>query len=234
MPDGARSALLGYLYQLLGTAAITVREVASGADAWADLIARAGQGQVVSEEFGQDATFRPAATPREGVTAIQFKHSDVIGSEIGPDELIDILFAFDRSRRAASDGGVAIDRFSLVTNRRLDAVAVEIVASRDSQAPHRRLKVLAERGGEKVAANVRRLTPYQGNPDRAAAAWHAIVRNLDVFPGETFEADVYRLRDFARRYGVLDREWEGRLDALVGAFVRQTAEGRTISVTPTG
>src|SRR5438874_1298541 len=35
MVDGARNALLGYLYQLLGTAAVSIREVASAADAWA-------------------------------------------------------------------------------------------------------------------------------------------------------------------------------------------------------
>src|SRR4051812_49344273 len=99
MVDGARNALLGYLYQLLGTATLKVREVPSAADAWAQIIAGVDSGTVLSEEFGQDATIHPAATLDRGITAIQFKHSATAGSLIEQGELTDILLAFDQSRQ---------------------------------------------------------------------------------------------------------------------------------------
>jgi hypothetical protein len=231
MVDGARNALLGYLYQLLGTAAVIVRKVPSTADAWAQLIARVGQGELLSEEFGQDATLRPAATPNRGVTAIQFKHSANASTLIKRDELIDILLAFDRSRREAASDGIVIEHNALVTNRQLDPRAQEIVDHRANPTPHPSLMLSTARGRKPVTVNVKRLEPYQGDQNRAAAAMHEIIQSLELFPGETFEADLHRLREFAARYGVLDREWEGCLNSLVGAFICETAQGGTITVT---
>lgn len=231
MTDGARNALLGYLYQLLGTAAVKVRELPAGADAWAHLIASVGQGDLIVEEFGQDATVHPTATPNRGVTAIQFKHSSNVESQIDRDELIEILVAFDRSRRDAESVDVAIEHYTLVTNRRLDPRAQEIVDQRANPTPHRSLRLTTTRNREPVAGNMRRLEPYQGDPDRAATAWQTIVRSLAVLEGVTFEAGLHRLRGFAASYGVLEREWVHCLDSLIAAFVRQTAEGRTIRVT---
>ena len=159
MVDGARNALLGYLYQLLGTAAVSVREVDHGSDAWAQLIARVGQGDLVSEEFGQDAIIHPAASPNRGVTAIQFKHSATVGSMIERDELIDILVAFDRSRREAESGGVVIEHYALVTNRQLDPKAQEIVDHSANPSPHLSLTLVKAKKGKPVATNMRRLEP---------------------------------------------------------------------------
>jgi hypothetical protein len=230
MVDGARNAFLGFLYQLLGTAAVSVREVASSSDAWAQLIARVDHGQVACEEFGQDATVRLAATPKQGVTAIQFKHSAVDGNLIEPSELIDILGAFDRSRKEADSGGESIEHFVLVTNRRLGPRAQEIADHSTSTTPHRSLTLSTPKKGAPVAANEKRLNPYQGDRARAAEAWHAIIRSLTIFQGETFEGDVDRLRNFTARYGVLDREWVGSLNALVGAFIHESSRGRAVSV----
>jgi len=95
MVDGARNALLGYLYQLLGTASVSLLEATSAGDVWARLIVRVGQAELLSEEFGQDATLHPRAHPKEGVTAIQFKHSGTAGSKIDRAEFIEILAAFE-------------------------------------------------------------------------------------------------------------------------------------------
>src|SRR5262249_13051508 len=230
MLDGARNAFLGYLYQLLGTAAVSVREVADSSDAWAHLIAQVGEGDLDSEEFGQDATLRPAATPNRGVTAIQFKHSATLGSLIEWNELIDVLVAFDRSRKEAESAHITIEHYVLVTNRRLDPRAQEIVDNGANPTPHQSLKLRTVWKGKPVATNVKRIEPYQSDPDRAATAWHAIIQSLVVLPEETFEADLHRLRKFAARYGVLDREWEGRLNSLIGAFVNETARGRIVRV----
>jgi hypothetical protein len=231
MLDGARNALLGFLYQLLGTASVRVREVAPSNDGWADLIARVGNAVIRCEEFGQDATARPVAFPNDGVVAIQFKYSGE-GNAIERGELLDILFAFDRSRRDAAAEGVAIDRFCLVTNRTMDANAQQVVdQSRNSPEPPGALRLRRTRSGQPIAENVRRLAPYNDDPDAAASALHAILREFDVLPCATFESDLCRLRAFAARYGVLNQEWNDRLNALIGAFVRETGEGRVIEVT---
>lgn len=231
MLDGARNALLGYLYQLLGTAAIRIREVTSATDTWATILAQVGRGHVVSEEFGQDATIHPSAAPKQGVTAIQFKYSGSASGVVGRDDLIEILCGFDRSRREAEAVGVRIDRYLLVTNRSLDAKAEEIFSHRTSSTPHPSLKLVTARKNEPVPGNVSRLIPYNGERDLAANAWHSIMQAFEMFTGETFEADLVRLRCFASRYGVLEHEWENRLNSLVGAMVRATAQGGAFDVT---
>ncbi len=232
MVDGARNALLGYLYQLLGTATLKVRDVPSAADAWAQIIARVDSGAVLSEEFGQDATIHPAAALDRGVTAIQFKHSATAGSLIERYELIDILVALDRSRHEAESRSVLIEHYAIVTNRRLDPSAQAIVEYQTNPSPHPSLNLrTATDKGKPIEGNVKRLKPYGGDPAAAAAAWHSVIQALKVFPGETFEADVDRLRQFAARYGVLDREWTQSLDSLIGALIRETTEGRTFDIT---
>ena len=231
MLDGARNALLGYLYQLIGTASVRVREVADGDDAWAHLIARAG-GSLHSEEFGQDAAVRQIAAPGAGVTAIQFKHSAVTAKAVERSELLDILVAFDRSRNEAASSGVTIDRYSLITNRQLAAGAQEVLSHSKSQTkPHHSLVLPTHKGGKPIAENEKRLAPHRGNATAAASAWHEVLRNLDVLPSVTSETDLLRLRAFAARYGVLEHEWANRLNALIGAFVSGTASRGTIDVT---
>jgi hypothetical protein len=233
MINGARNALLGYLYQLLGTASVQVRRVDPGDDAWADLIARVNDGEVRGEEFGQDATIRPVGMPDCGVAFIQFKHSATTGKVIERAEFIEILFAFDRSRMEAKAEGVTIDRYVLITNRDLDAKAQDLTEQgRTSTSPPEPLRLEpTTRKGEPIAENARRLALYGGDPDAAARAWHLVLKALDVFPKMTLEADLIRLRSFAAQYGVLEQEFDARLNALIGAFVGETSAGRTVKFT---
>ena len=230
MLDGARNALLGYLYQLLGTAAISIQEVSPGADAFAQLIASVGQGELISEEFGQDAVVHPAAKLNQGMTAIQFKHSATSERPIRSGELIDILSAFDQSRRETKLRGDTISHYVLVTNRRLDSTAQSIFDCGTSAKAHQSLTLRPKRG-KYSAANLKLLKPYEGDPGLAAAAWHRIIQSLGVYTGMTFEASVTRLRSFAAKYGVLDHEWELRLNSIVGAFIQETSDGQHIAVT---
>lgn len=232
MLDGARYALLGYLFQLLGTAAVRVREVVTRNDAWADLVARVGDGEVRCEEFGQDAVVRPLGLPASGATAIQFKYSATAGNLISTRELIEILSTFDRSRREGAACGVTISHYALISNRTLEADAQKLVDdARSSADPPRGLRLQTTRKGRPIVKNVSLLAAYSGNVDEAAKAWQAVIRALEIPPGATFAGDLARLRHFAARYGVLEREWDARLNALVGALVTETASGNHVEVT---
>ncbi len=230
MLDGARNALLGYLFQLLGTAAVVVREVATESGSGAELITGVGERELRIEEFGQDATARPIASPSSDVTAIQFKYSTA-GTEIGRSELIDILAAFDRSRHEAAASGVAIEHFAIMTNRRLDTASQAIVANWENSTPHSSLTLRTGKYGQTAPTVAKRLAPYGGDRDQAARMWHQVVQALTVQEGMVFDAELHRLRRFASRYGVVDSEWGGCLNRLIGALVRDTTEGRKVEVT---
>ena len=232
MLDGARNALLGYLYQLLTTASVTVRRVDSHDDAWADLIATIGIGVIRTEEFGQDATIRPLTNPDAGVMAIQFKHSANAGHLIEKRELIQILARFDNSRREAASNGTGIDRYQLITNRDLDQnVDLLLAAVREGREPAGALHVRTRTSSKAIAANVALLEPYQGSAEAAETAWIAVLREMTVVRALAFEESLQGLRGFAARHGVLEDEWRDRLGALIGALVLGVAGGRPIDLT---
>jgi hypothetical protein len=232
MLDGARNAMMGFLYQLLGTASVRVREITPGNDAWASLIARIGDGTIVCEEFGQDAIARPPLT-NHGVIAIQFKHSADPNKPIETNEFIEILFAFDQSRRDAAAAGETIEEFILITNRSLGEKAQKLLyEAKMAQSVPNLLRLRKQtRAGKTIVDSERRLAPYAGDVTAAAQAWFSVLRSLTVHPGANFDGDLNRLRMFAARYGVLGTEWDGRLNALVGAFVRETAANNAVEVT---
>jgi hypothetical protein len=230
MVDGARNSLLGYLYQLLRTASlVTLDRVEHLNCESASLLARVAVGTVCVEEFQQDTVIRPNATPKEGLTAIQYKHSGVHDNDVELPEFLEILNGFHNSRVLAEKGSEKIDHFALVTNRSLSSALKEIVASKTNAEPHAQL-FQAPKKGKANAALRKRLEPHGGDPSRAAEAWHSILGGLDVIDSQSFEEGVTRLHTFASRYGVLEHEWPDRLSALVGAMVNETATGAKVMV----
>jgi hypothetical protein len=232
MVEGARNALLGYLYQLLCTASVRVRNVEDGDSAWALLLARLGEGVIRSEEFGQDVTIRSLELPTEGIVAIQLKHSAETGKVINQSELIDILFTLDRSKKEAEGKGETINEFVLISNCHLHSDAERLITDAQSSVkpPKALLLRVNTNAGRPIAGNVNKLRLYDGNPKRAAQSIHTLLKAFK-YRRSTIEDHVHRLRAFAAQYGVLEREWQTRLDTLIGAFVRETANEKTISVT---
>jgi hypothetical protein len=221
MQDGARNALIGYLYQLLGTAALCIRWVSDGDDAWASLTAEDDALHV--EEYGQDAILRPPPHSGRTARAIQFKYSTTERSEIAPQELKEILLRFDASRREALADGVFVGRYELVTNRVASKGAQKIL---DEGRGAARPRGLLLRDGEKP----KWLEPYDGDPVRAANAWHSVLRDLSVHRPASFEGQLDELRQFSKQYGVLDDEWKDRVNGLVGLLVAQTATGLPVDL----
>lgn len=109
--DGGSWALLGFLYQLLGSAAVSLqrRSVRSG-DINADFV------QI--ERHGQDLV----GHSRTQTNLVQFKYSET-GRDIGPAELARILKAFERSAQQVHGKTIWI----LKTNRPLNQKAIDFL-----------------------------------------------------------------------------------------------------------
>jgi hypothetical protein len=91
--DGGSAALLGYLYQLLGSASVSVSLVEKKSDSTSP-----DEFIFEVETFGQDAVL----TTGQAVQLIQFKYSKG-ARPISPGELADVLAAFERSERQLRD-----------------------------------------------------------------------------------------------------------------------------------
>src|SRR5947209_5116341 len=100
MVDGARNALLGYLYQFVGLLGLKARALdprESNDSLECELVVWAGKGTVIHEEFGQDAAFRLLAG---GTVLVQFKYSaSADRQEIDLPDLLEIIHRFDESSR---------------------------------------------------------------------------------------------------------------------------------------
>src|SRR5437763_1332255 len=106
MSDGARNALGGYLYQIVGGAGLAARAVEVSDDDRGDLlcalIIEASQARVLHEVHGEDLVLRRQDAPDNTGTAVQFKFSrHGPGEAITPSELREILRAFHRCAAAA-------------------------------------------------------------------------------------------------------------------------------------
>lgn len=233
MPDGARRALLGYLYQLLNTAAL--RAVPSGVDGYpASLLADVRLGQLVLEVHGQDAAIRIDRTGPAELVALQFKHLGEPGSTLGFQDLIEILHALEMSRRAAAAVNETINRSFLVTNRTLDPRAKRLWAKRNGSRRPDELQLIKNTASTLAAWKESILsayaTPKAGaatatTAKTAATAWWAVLKGLVLFENFTFDRGLVDLRDYAAAFGVLEAEQEERLNQLAGLLFRTTAAG---------
>src|SRR4029077_5123130 len=134
MTDGARNALGGYLYQIVGAAGLSARAVVVSDDERRDLlyvlIIEARNACVLHEMHGEDLMLRRTGTDANTGTAVQFKFSRRgTGAPITPSELREILRAFHRCAKAASAEFPLIG-YVLVTNRNLNDRCHEIYGQR--------------------------------------------------------------------------------------------------------
>ena len=129
--DGGAWCLVGFLYQLLGSAAVSIQEAPTNTE---NLSARFVQ----IEQHGQDAVTRSGGTIR----LIQFKYSDH-KKPIGPAEFLKIVNTFRKSERVLR----ARTSWLLTTNRPLSKKTQSL---RSGPLPQ-------QSGDRKVAKSIRRL-----------------------------------------------------------------------------
>src|SRR5690348_12619191 len=130
---GGRSALAGYLYQMLGVLGIqawaqTLEPDSSTSPEFTAFLRLVNESQLVHEQYDQDAVLeRRAALEHVGLreddtcVLVQMKYSkDGDASTIGPDEFFnDIIRAFRASTKAALANQQQITGYVLITNRRI-------------------------------------------------------------------------------------------------------------------
>src|SRR5437879_1185759 len=131
MQDGARNALLGYLYQFIGVASLRALSASDSVHgAWVGLLARVENGHLLHERHGDDAIVKPVFGTLGGSVAIQFKHSSNASRGLSVGEFIDILHGFEMSRLIAQGQGETVSQFTLITNRDLDRRAQSLFDAR--------------------------------------------------------------------------------------------------------
>jgi hypothetical protein len=221
--DGARDALVGYLYQLVGVAGLRARAtLCEGTAESLDcvLLNWIQQGSLLHEVFGQDAAVR---LDGQRVVAVQFKYSRRSGGAIIlPSEFQEILHTFDCSRREALPTD-QITRFVIITNRRLDQEVQALYEKRDEPQPP---KGLLPHGNNKLT---QKIVEAHGTRENAAPHWHNILRNLIICERLPLAAWTDSLRSYAQSHGLDDSEFTDALDRLIGNLV-QTTVNRTVDV----
>jgi len=202
--DGGRTALGGFLYQIVGVL---------GLAAWADqprpnpsrgdveeLLAVVGGSRIGHEVFGQDAALlqQLGVSGQDTCALIQFKYSaQSRPPALGKQEFLTILDRLRASTIQARQRGQQVTSYFLVTNRHLGPSAVTI-----------------------------RDTVLAGNADASLGGrdYSPIVQGLHVIGQVELARWDDALRTFAARHGVLGAEVRRGMDALTGSVLRRTTE----------
>jgi hypothetical protein len=232
MIDGARNALLGYLYQLSLVASL--RADAAGLvgheSGWLTLLGRVARGTITSEMFNQDAVVTSRSDSLEECAAVQIKYSGAASEPIHLQAFIEILHRFDQSRKLAADDGWIIDRYFVITNRCLDSQVESLWNNPSESALHQALDT------RRIANSVRpdwlkkMFKPYTDETS-AIRDWSTVHRQLQTTLAASYQTGFNRLKDFARRHGVLTPELDSALSTLFGRLLQETTGTKPLLIT---
>jgi len=225
MVDGAREALAGYLYQILAATGLSARARGGMDDLdelTCNLVVLARRSRILHEVHGQDASLQDVAGAANEETAIQFKFSRKASStDIRPAELREILYAFDRSRKAAAAATprVNLTGFIVVTNRALSGEMRRVYEQDRAKAfgtksEWKWLFVSGKKAAEVKAA--------YSSIRAAAQAWHGIFQQLWIIPQIDQAHWLDGLRHYAVKRGLPPEDFEAACNHLVGQAVRTT------------
>ena len=205
--DGGRTALSGFLYQMLGVLGLKGQGEAHREDSGLGaLLSLASDANAIHEGYDSDVALQltPIRTAAQtGVVLVQFKFSEAgADSVIAPKEFKEILDRLHAATTAVLKDGKSVSKCFLVSNR---------AYSRDTQ------KIVDE-----IAKN--------GKSRQLGKDQNAIANGLEFLPGiepEAWEAALYR---FGRRYGLFDNEIESGIKQLLGHILAVTVERPTCEV----
>ena len=228
MPDGAQSALLGYLYQFTQVAALTARGLVTSDDGWQLLDGLVAEGEVTSELFNQDAVISaPGQTPV--CAAIQLKHTGDAAKRIGLQDFLELLHGFEQSRKLAERAGSAIVRYFVITNRACseDVEAIWVAQSEQGLTQAVRKKVIAKSCPKWLRTM---LNAYQGGEDSAVKAWSGVLAQLAPLLPASHQRGLNQLRQFGRRHGLSEVEIDSGLSKFHGKLLIETANSGSVSL----
>lgn len=223
MTDGARDALAGYLFQILGAAGLSAR-ACGGIDDLdrlsCDLVVLARQARILHEVHGEDVVLQ-GVDGNEG-TAVQFKFSRSASTHpIQPAELREILYAFDRSRQAAAPAH-NLTGFVLVTNRLLSDQGKQLYNQRSQKTPFAKLTEPERKWLFIPNKKAKEVKAAYGSISHAAEVWHWIFQRLRIFPGIGYDHWLQGLRQFSVNRGLLPEDFETAVNGLIGKMIQGT------------
>lgn len=221
--EGGRSALAGYLFQILGTYGVAVQVFAEVRDAADDpditaVVAVEGRNYVLHEPFGQDVgIIRQDAQGNQRCSLLQFKYSKQHPPEsISPSDLEKIAATLENSKRWAEGEGKAVSEYLLVTNRALSDPAQLLKDTANSPDPL--TYTTTTRGGTQSHT--------------VSDAHKAVIHALKIKPIENLNVWSQQLQEFAETYGVPETEIERGINTLIGNLVDRTVQfGSAVAVT---
>jgi len=203
--NGARHALAGYLYQIIGLPGIVAKahqvKQSSQSEEMTALLETIRQGEVVHEAYGQDATSTvPGLNGSHQLTLIQFKYSSRPSDRpIQPKEFLQIVKALKTSRDRAQQGHSLTMGYVLVTNRQLSPVSQQILKEAKEDNLHSKLARLKER-----------------------SAYEAILKVLTYWPLDVRNCiDGLSIR--AKALGLTESDFHDGVKRLIGWLVMDTA-----------
>jgi hypothetical protein len=214
--DGARNALIGYLYQFLGVAGLRVLSVLSSDE---ELFCRGlgdvPNGRLAHEAFGQDAAMQ---WPDGAIVAFQFKYSWDGTKPLDKGDLHSILDAFDRSQSELSPP-TTFTNFVVVTNRQLELAVQGILAAQNEDEPPAGLLPGPQ---SKLRRNI---DERHGKPEASVAAWRSILRRLKFktnIPIGTWQSVI---QSYGESLGVRPEELQPAIYGLIGELITKTTTG---------
>lgn len=209
--DGGRTALCGYLYQIVGV---------WGFKAWAENIAEdpsvselntllriIRDGSLIHEQHEADAIIRSLGIEtKDTCVLLQFKYSrQQTIPAISPGELITIVDQFNTSTLRVQAQDELVSKYVLITNRILgpgaETIIQDILSGRESQR------------------------------EGITSTQISIIKNLTILKPITFNDSLIKIQEFASRLGCLSDEIERGISTLVGKLVREAAEGEHQPIT---
>ena len=208
--NGGRSALAGYLYQIVGVLGMKAWAHCSNASSDSEeleaLLKLVRNGELRHEHLGQDAALQQLGIDSDDECAlVQFKFSRQIPPKtIGPADLLEIIDRLNKSAAQARNLGLNVTGYVLVTNRALGEQAQELKEAVDREERPTSLRSTDQ---------------------------HRILQQLRVVTPLPLSKWEEALRCFARQFGAEETEIESGINGLIGDLVRQTAEADDASIT---
>jgi hypothetical protein len=196
--DGGRTALSGFLYQMLVALGLSGHGSQQRKDDHISALLSLTEGaSVVHEAYGGDVallhTIQGAA--KKGVVLVQCKFSKSgTSSEIAPKEFKEILDRLNAAAKEVRADGRAVTGFFLVTNRKLSP------------------------GSDKIENDVK-ASGKSGDLNRIQ---NCIARQLAIDPPSEPESWERQLATFASEFGVLPEEYDEGKERLLGRLLEKT------------
>jgi hypothetical protein len=235
--DGGRSALAGFLYQILGVSGLraSIRSGATEDPSDLDLLVTlVRNGRIEHEAFDQDAVITSLVEGDGGISLVQFKYSGSSPPRVlYQSEFNEIIEKLALSEERAEAQSKHITRYYLLTNRLVNRGSEPVIPETEegsATSPDHSNNRAARSPNSAKSLNPtgrgrRSKKTISSNP-----RVEKIRREIVVNSALTMQLWIDRLSTFAATLGCLEHEINEGIDKLVGRILRDTAGGSDVAI----